>query len=167
MKHILVLLFLLPVLAKAQQPSAEALAKEFIAAVKANSKERFIKLYPDKATLRQMFTEMLREGSIPVTDTAEVLESMENMDEGLNKMYAGAMQIIKAKKINPAQLVYKSANLKEYTEEDTPGKLYQGNIIVTAAGKTYYIEVNGILEYKGSFYGIEVEDAGLVTKPKK
>lgn len=167
MKRILVLLFILPVFVKAQQPSTEVLAKEFIAAIKANSKERFKKLYPDKATLRQMFMEMLRDGKVPVSDTAEVLESMANMDEGLNEMYAGAMQIIKSKKINPAQLVYKSANLKEYTEEDTPGKLYQGKIIVTAAGKTYYIEVNGILEYKGSFYGIEVEDAGLVAKPKK
>lgn len=170
MKRILVLLFLLPAFAKAQQPSAEALAKEFIAAVKANSKERVKKLYPDKPTMERIYSEMVQEDKIAPQDTAGAREAMADMDDELNEIYGDAMRKIKAKKINPAQIIYKSAKLGPdlLESEDMPKgvKMYKGVILITAAGKAYYIEVAGIVEYKGSYYGIEVDKVGLGT-PKK
>lgn len=169
MKRILSLLFLLPVFAKAQQPSAEALVKEFISIIKTGEKARFHKLFPDKVTLNQMYSDMLREGKIPDSDTAEAREAMDDMSDEVNEIYGDVMRRIREKQINPAQLVFKSVAFKadsKDSEMTSDMKLYKGSLYITAGAKTYLFEVEGILEYKGSFYGIDLAKITIPPKTK-
>jgi hypothetical protein len=157
--------------ATAQMPATDSVAKEFIACVQTNDAARFARMYPDKETMKVILNDMNQKNGGNIIDSVTMGMVLGNMTNEFKGMFKKAMTSIKAKIKDPAAITYKSFKPSPFkNDEETGEKIHSGVITVVAAGKTYLLKVDEILEYKNSFYGIELESvkpAVAVTPARK
>jgi hypothetical protein len=176
MKKLLLLLLLAPFFATAQQPSVEALTKEFINSIQLNNSDKYVKLFPNMQLLTEMMTAAMKdEDSAKQENMKASLASQtdssftEEMRAQFKNDYRKILQVIK----NPASIVFTNVTVTPTQDNDEMfikiGKGYDAIVFVTSEGKKYKLTLTEIIDYKNNFYGFNFKKIELITTaaPKK
>ncbi len=169
MKKIVFLFLLAPFFTKAQQPSAEALTKEFINSMQQNDADKYVNLFPKLTLLNEMMTasmkdedaekkESMKSFLASQTDSSFALEMKAEFERDYNKI----KKVVK----NPSTIVFNNTVITPTQSNDEMfskiGKAYDAVIFVTSQGKKYKLTLTEIVDYKSSFYGFNLKKVELI-----